>query len=55
VETAGRPPQTLADWYAAQKPGALHHDDVLCLGAYDVRVRKIKRHKVMEVLISRSA
>lgn len=55
MDILARPQQTLADWYAAQKPGPIHHDDVLRLGAYEVRVRKIKRHKVMEVLISRVA
>ncbi len=53
ADLAAKPPLTLADWYAAQKPGPLHHDDFLCLGDFEVRVRKIKRHKVMEVLINR--
>ncbi len=48
-----KPPLTLAAWFAAQKPGPLHHDDAFRLGDYEVRVRKLKRHKVMEVLISR--
>jgi putative hemolysin len=54
AELRAKPQQTLAEWYAAHKPGPPHHDDRLRLGNHEVRVRKIKRHKVMEVLISRT-
>jgi putative hemolysin len=55
AEPAAKPPATLAEWFAAQKHGPLHHDDVHRLGDFEVRVRKIKRHKVMEVLLTRNA
>lgn len=53
AELAAKPQQSLAEWYATQKSGPLHPDDFLRLGSHEVRVRKIKRHKVMEVLINR--
>ncbi len=54
VAGLARPQTTLAEWFAAQKTGPVHHDDVHQLGGLEARVRKIKRHKVMEVLLSRA-